>query len=827
MVNEQLVERLDGAGLDPDVEVLVLAAALGDAELDDAIGGDAPDRPDPAPEADEEPERIYLDGITVEGFRGVGEKRTLGLIPGPGLTLVVGRNGSGKSSFAEAAEAALTGSTQRWAEKATTAWRDGWRNLHHHGPRSIQLRLRVDGQADATTIATTWPEGVSELDGGTTTVRIGNEPATTRDSLHLDDAIATWRPFLSYDDIGSLLTARPSDLHDRLSLLLGLEDWTEVETRLKERKKRLDTAAKQAKDEAKAIRALLGDSEDDRAATALAALGAQVRTWKLDDLEALVVDGPTVDSDLERLASLASLQGPDADRAEAIAAELHDAASTYEALRGTDADRADSLAKLLDQALAHQDAHGDDDCPVCGTPGSVGSDWAERARSEADAHRQQAERLRAAKAEIERLVGDARGLITPLPPLVASAPAGIDTTDLAAAWTRWANLPDQADATTTADLVSVAGAVADHLGSARAVADALPAVREAATAEHRRRQGDWQPIATRLAAWLPGARVAIGSSELTKQLDEAARWVRAASDEVRAERFAPIAEQVKSVWEQLRHDSNVSVDDLSLDGSSTRRRLQLAVTVDDTEAPGMAVLSQGELHALSLALFLPRATQDRSPFRFVMIDDPVQAMDAARVDGLTRVLDAIARDRQVVVFTHDERLPDACRRLGVDARVIEVSRQDRSTLHLRRIESPSRRLLADARAVVASPDYPIEARRRVVPGLCRQALEAVAVDLGRQRLLRAGVPFPDVEDRIRSITRTVPRLALGLFGDENRDNDVYGKLNRTAGPDAVDVVKSLNRAAHGLVDDDPQRYIDLVATMVDDLEADLRTGSRP
>ena len=44
----------------------------------------------------------YLTSLAVEGFRGIGARQTLALTPGPGLTIVVGRNGSGKSSFAEA-----------------------------------------------------------------------------------------------------------------------------------------------------------------------------------------------------------------------------------------------------------------------------------------------------------------------------------------------------------------------------------------------------------------------------------------------------------------------------------------------------------------------------------------------------------------------------------------------------------------------------------------------------------------------------------------------------------------------------------------------------
>jgi hypothetical protein len=47
------------------------------------------------------PKAAFLRRLTAQGFRGIGPQATLDLTPGPGLTLVVGRNGSGKSSFAE------------------------------------------------------------------------------------------------------------------------------------------------------------------------------------------------------------------------------------------------------------------------------------------------------------------------------------------------------------------------------------------------------------------------------------------------------------------------------------------------------------------------------------------------------------------------------------------------------------------------------------------------------------------------------------------------------------------------------------------------------
>ena len=66
------------------------------------------------------PRIAFLRTITVEGFRGIGPKATLDLTPGPGLTLVVGRNGSGKSSFAEGLELLLTGDTYRWKKRSAS-----------------------------------------------------------------------------------------------------------------------------------------------------------------------------------------------------------------------------------------------------------------------------------------------------------------------------------------------------------------------------------------------------------------------------------------------------------------------------------------------------------------------------------------------------------------------------------------------------------------------------------------------------------------------------------------------------------------------------------
>src|SRR2546430_9532688 len=83
---------------------LVLAAYAGEEQLRAALAGDSPDLPVPGDEGQARIDPLFLESVTLAGFRGVGPEASLRLPPRPGLTPVVGRNGSGKSRFAAAAE---------------------------------------------------------------------------------------------------------------------------------------------------------------------------------------------------------------------------------------------------------------------------------------------------------------------------------------------------------------------------------------------------------------------------------------------------------------------------------------------------------------------------------------------------------------------------------------------------------------------------------------------------------------------------------------------------------------------------------------------------
>ena len=126
VLRELLLERLAAAPLSEEAKrVITLAADADDKQT-----------------TREQATPVWLKSITVEGFRGIGPAATLELDPAPGLTVVVGRNGSGKSSFAEGLELLMTGQLKRW-EKRPKAWTETWQCLHHDGPTKLGAQLQI------------------------------------------------------------------------------------------------------------------------------------------------------------------------------------------------------------------------------------------------------------------------------------------------------------------------------------------------------------------------------------------------------------------------------------------------------------------------------------------------------------------------------------------------------------------------------------------------------------------------------------------------------------------------------------------------------------
>lgn len=799
VLKQLVLERLDA---DEDADGawvwLVLAACEGREDLEKTLGGDLlrkRPRSRVPPRVAGEPPGAYLRSITVEGFRGIGPASTLTLTPGPGLTLVVGRNGSGKSSFAEALEFLLTGRTRRWEGRAGNVLRDGWRNLHH-GTAAISAEFEVEGEG-ASTVTRAW-RADAELEASVATWQPHGKPRKPLASLGWDEALSVYRPFLPYSELGDLLTDKPHALHDALSTVLGLEDLDAAQELLREARLQRE---RRYRDVAAALGPLLDrldqlvrEADDGRARECHAALSG--RKWDLPRAAAVVEGGgDAADPLVSLLRQGQGLVPPPRAQVELAAKELEAALREVARTRATDAGRARELIALLQQALTVHDHTGDGPCPVCGTREQLDAAWRERTEGEIARLRAEASAADRAHARLAQATRAAEQLLA-APPAVLTRLAAEGVTDAREALDAWQRWRDGIERSSPA-------ALATHLREAYdPLNEALAALGESVSRELKRRDDRWLPLAADVREWLTTAQDAVRGKEQLADLKKAEAWFKETQAALRAERFAPIAEQAKAIWQTLRQNSNVELESIALEGSATRRRVALDVTVDGVEGAALGVMSQGELNALALCLFMPRASLPQSPFRFMVIDDPVQSMDPARVDGLARALHQASRTRQVIVFTHDERLPDAVRHLGLPARVIQVTRRPGSIVETRPALTPVEGYLKDAHDLVRTNELPEHVKRRVVPGFCRSAIEAACADLVRSRRLRRGEPHVDVERLIERQKRLNALMGLALFDEEQREAEVLRSIDNRFGKPAVDAFKACNDGAHGNFDGD-------------------------
>nr|MBA2320255.1 AAA family ATPase [Deltaproteobacteria bacterium] len=390
-LRDDIIDRLQTADLPSEVADLVERALCGDT-LDEAPRRYPKRFPRPAPS------RAWINRIGVTGFRGVGPTQALDLQPGPGLTIIVGRNGSGKSSFAEALEVALAGSVRRLHHMKTREFRSGWRNAHH-GPPSVSVTLSVPGRGGVV-VRRTW-EDDAEIDAGA---------ADGLDDLGWQDAIRTWRPFLGYDELAGLVAEGPAHVFDAVFPLLGLDELRAGLEHLAGRRRQFAERRKIVKLLLDGFRSRVAASPDARA-QALAELLA-ARKLDLDAIDRLLDAGEDVP---------AAVVTPESAVVAALAHGLDEVADRLSLVHEPDPGLA---IELLAAALRWQQA--DADCPVCGT-GRLDEAWRARTQCVLAEHRA----IAAARSRRRELTDWARRLVGPKPQDPSLEPA----------WNRWSDQP--------------------------------------------------------------------------------------------------------------------------------------------------------------------------------------------------------------------------------------------------------------------------------------------------------------------------------------------------------------------------------------------------
>ncbi|MBD0862449.1 AAA family ATPase [Gordonia sp. zg691] len=757
-VIETVWDLLDADTNLSDAAKYVVIAALESEEALVGQLGDVPvthGRPDSQAEL-EKPAGAFLREIRVRGFRGIGPEATLTVAPSPGITVVSGRNGSGKSSFAEAFEYAMTGQSYRWRNKAKL-WVDSWRNLHEGNPCEVCVDFTIE-DGPRTSIGAEWAVGAELDEAKHWSQRRGEKRQNGVGALGWSTAVEIYRPILSYDEIGGLLEQEPSKLYDALDRLLALDEIQDAESRLTAAyttKSQPRDASKNAKS---ALKKRLSDTTDPRAKSLAGLL--RPREPDLERVSALAsgTDSST-STTMSQLKAIVELELPDQEAGTATAVQLRDALGNVRTLGDDALRRTEQRSDVLRVALQYRHSEGGEvNCPVC-NEGVLTDDWVAHTRKLLDDENSQLAMYREARELAVRNEGDARDRLAALREI-----APIDSVHLA-------SLAIYRDAYAAATEAPVAVEdLPSHLEiRIPPLVDALASLQLEASKVLIEREDTWAPIAQQALEWVALERKARRASLELQLVGQARDWVRSNAQSLRQQRLEPIAEGARAIWARLRQESDVDISEIALEGARTRRKAVLRGLVDGQETGVLSVMSQGELHALALALFLPRATAQSSPFRFIVLDDPIQAMDPAKIDGFLDILRELGQTRQVIVFSHDDRLATAIRQRSVDAHLIEVTRESGSKVVVKTADDPARRYVDDAFAVVADENLPDDIKRRACPGLFRFAVESAARQVYFTRRNTEGGSQQETERIWSEVKSATACVALALHDDPKAD----------------------------------------------------------
>ncbi|MCP3821509.1 ATP-binding protein [Streptomyces sp. A3M-1-3] len=510
--------------------------------------------------------RIYLESVAVTGFRGIGPRTWLGLSPRPGVNLVVGRNGSGKSSIAEGIETAFTGINMRW-HGLHASRSSNWRNLHHGGGKpEIEVKLAIEGDAGRSTLTRTW-DG-EDFGASRGELKRPGHGRGAVDQVDWKQAMEDYRPFLSYVDLDRMISGKPAQMYDAIASILGLRHVSAADGR-------------PGGGEGTRRRGEGGEG---------GSAGTHGRSLRPGGRRA---GGPRArgprypgQPGLAELRLAAGAQGPDMEQVDAAVARLSRALADEEDVRGTSAEEAHQRADLLAKALSHSDRHPDEEaCPVCGADGVLDADWAASAAAQVAVLRQEAKAADDARRELRSAAQAVQDLVY-RPQRIPAA-----LTDPWGAWTACRTISD-------------AGELARRAREAAAtLADACAVVSQSAAKELERRDERWRLLVIRLAARAERARAAEENDPRLRNIRKARAWIKKLCTELRERRMEGFADHSQQIWEKLRQESDIDLNGVSLRGSEKAavRSLVMDVSVDGQDASALGVMSQGELHSLALS----------------------------------------------------------------------------------------------------------------------------------------------------------------------------------------------------------------------------------
>lgn len=615
-------------------------------------------------------------------------------------------------------------------------------------------------------------------------VRHNGQSYSNLDEIGWKEPLDIYRPILSYNEL-SIVENRPHELYDIFSKLLGLKELSDATKELSNARLTRQRNEQEVKNLKEDIVPKLDELEDERARKVSVVLSKP--HWDLETIKK-IVDGRKLDSGYKDLRDLRNIPVPDKEEVTKVARNLQDACISLANLSGTEAEQAGQLVLLLKKALKHYETHYNQACPVCRV-GVLDDAWHASVLERIKDLENIAQGYQQANENMDLALKEARQIVS-VPNLPVSGM--VDTDELISVWNQWSLLPDNKDK------------VSEHLLSLYSVVrDKTSKVSEQASQIFSEREDKWNDLLPELMTWYSKAhKVNEEKQEITK-IKLAEETANKIMSNLRSARWSPIESQALDLWQDLRLESNVNLRSVELAGSRNMRKVDLEVDVDGIKADAMSVVSQGELSCLALSLFFPRAKLPASPFRFIVIDDPVQVMDPARVDGLAQIFADIAKERQLIVFTHDSRFPEILRLSNLGPLCLAVKRDRGSVVKVEKKHDPVIQYFCDARSVLKDKQL-----RWAIPGFCRSGLEAACVEAVWRRRLNAGKSRKKIEEELSDAKILRQRASLALFDRVNQGHKVFDKIQDEWGIELAEAYRDTNKGAHNKYSGDLSTLID-------------------
>ncbi|MGH3714513.1 MAG: hypothetical protein ACRDT4_13785 [Micromonosporaceae bacterium] len=650
-----------------------------------------------------------LDSIEVSGHVGVGsEPVRLSFGGGPGIVIVTARNGTGKTSIADALRHVLSGGQARPYKLAPDNLDCPDRNIRVElstGPRTAQVRCRNDQPF-------TW----SNEEG----VKMDPPAGWVADYLR-------YLPILLYPEVSATIED-PAKLHTFLKGGLDLDVLTAIQDEVKSIRTSGSGAKGEITDSYETAKIAAEKADLNNALTLLTKSGATPSPTNRAAIEAAIAESPEI-------AAYEPPALPEINVADLDVDLMVDSIHAYRKAVRSVVSGADETQKSLQQLVEHggdhlEAARRDDICPACGTQG-VG--WQRHAQQQAEKLATILRAARSAESSLREHLAVISSALPEVPPSAEKAltALGSDATQVIEQWqeTRGAVIGIEA---TTVSPDTVRKLAADIVLLRRQRGELVRRLNQ----EYNANLGARAQLRAAVEHWLNKVTLhheTVTRAAVADRLDKAIdRWIKSTRDAV----FEPIGQKVSAMWAALNPDSGLTLTGVKLGGGTKQAgKVNFGIRAGSTLPPPATathVLSTGQRNALSLATYLPRATQASSPFGFLVLDDPIQAFDSWRVRYLARQLVELSERYQILVLTHDERLWQELRGLGYYARHLQLDRDPDSPSHVRVSDasSPGMEYLADLRRQLQEHDRePIAAEESITAlalALCRTAVDAEA-----------------------------------------------------------------------------------------------------